>query len=321
MTSRHDRPVALKVLHPELSANSVQSASTARSKRLPGCDHPHILACLRFRRTPRAALVHDALRGGGKPARPAPARGPVAVRGSRSDRPRGGDALDYAHAGASSTVTSSPRTSCSPTDRRWWPTSGWPRRSPPAARASSPRPAWRSGTPAYMSPEQASGGPGGRPVRCLRLGCVLYEMLAGEPPFTGPTPQAVIAKRLLEPVPHVRTLRESVPEEADERSCGYSPGHPRTGSPRPPSSPGHSRGGALTDLRTVARRPAGYSPTRSACSLPPPLSWRSCSRAERLSGAWLLAPRQFRSVDSSQPAARPRPSASRHGKSVAVSPW
>src|SRR6185312_16315211 len=48
------------------------------------------------------------------------------------------------------------------------------------------------------------------------LGCLLYEMLAGEPPFTGPTPQAILAKRVLEPVPHVRTLRESVSEPLEQ---------------------------------------------------------------------------------------------------------
>jgi serine/threonine-protein kinase len=42
------------------------------------------------------------------------------------------------------------------------------------------------------------------------LGCVLYEMLAGEPPFTGPTAQAIIAKRLSSPVPTLRTVRETV---------------------------------------------------------------------------------------------------------------
>ena len=54
------------------------------------------------------------------------------------------------------------------------------------------------GTPAYMSPEQAAGRSSAwtRGPTCTRLGAVLYEMLAGEPPFTGPTAQAIIAKRL-----------------------------------------------------------------------------------------------------------------------------
>jgi tetratricopeptide (TPR) repeat protein len=67
------------------------------------------------------------------------------------------------------------------------------------------------GTPYYMSPEQAGGqGVDGR-ADLYAVACVLYEMVGGEPPFMGPTPQAILARQMQEPPRSLRVVRPNVP--------------------------------------------------------------------------------------------------------------
>ncbi|MCH7474060.1 MAG: protein kinase [Gemmatimonadetes bacterium] len=72
------------------------------------------------------------------------------------------------------------------------------------------------GTPQYMSPEQATAN---RELDArsdiYALGCVVYEMLAGEPPHTGPTTQAIIAKLMTERPVRLRIVRDTVPESIE----------------------------------------------------------------------------------------------------------
>ncbi len=67
------------------------------------------------------------------------------------------------------------------------------------------------GTPLYMSPEQASGSHelDGR-SDIYSLGCVVYEMLAGDPPFPGPSTQVILARHMFDPPPPLRSARPSV---------------------------------------------------------------------------------------------------------------
>src|SRR3989440_6482210 len=134
------------------------------------------------------------------------------------------------------------------------------------------------GTPAYMSPEQASSEPrlDGRSDQ-YSLACVLYEMLAGEPPYTGPTAQAIIAKRLTEPIPHLRTVRRVSPavEAAVTKTLAKTPADPfattgafvaalTAGSTRATHSKWRSAGAALAVLIIMSGAAAWFYSSRNS---------------------------------------------------------
>ena len=82
------------------------------------------------------------------------------------------------------------------------------------------------GTPQYMSPEQALAEPVDARSDTFALGCVLYEMLAGEPPFSGANSQALLARKLHHPPTPLPLIRDTVPPglaQAVQRALARSP--------------------------------------------------------------------------------------------------
>jgi serine/threonine-protein kinase len=127
------------------------------------------------------------------------------------------------------------------------------------------------GTPQYMSPEQAGGDPNidGR-TDIYALGCVLYEMLAGEPPFTGPTAQAIIARALTETP---RPLQQTRATLAPAVTAAISTAMARAPADRFANA--RDMASALTAAEDFSRINSGATATSAA----PTRSWRTVTFA------------------------------------------
>ena len=82
------------------------------------------------------------------------------------------------------------------------------------------------GTPAYMSPEQSGSAKLDGRADIYSLGCVLYEMLTGEPPYSGRSAQVILARHSVERVPSARAVRDTIPpavEQAVHRALAKMP--------------------------------------------------------------------------------------------------
>jgi Tol biopolymer transport system component len=209
---KHERPVALKVLRPEL-ASVLGGQRFLREIRLTAAlQHPHILplldsgeaAGLYYYVTP--FVEGKSLRERIRQERQLPVD--EAVRLSREVA----DALEYAHGLGVVHRDIKPENILLSRGHALVADFGIALAVSQAGGERLTDTGLSLGTPAYMSPEQAlaDGTPDGRSDQ-YSLACVLYEMLAGEPPYTGPTPQAIFAKRLREPMPSLRTVRDVPP--------------------------------------------------------------------------------------------------------------
>jgi serine/threonine-protein kinase len=223
---KHDRPVALKVLRPDL-AQVLGAERFLREIRLCGrLQHPHIV------------VVHDSGDADGQLWFTMPYIEGETLRSRllrEKQLPVGealritrevADALQYAHQQGVIHRDIKPENILLSGSHALVADFGIARALPNESDERLTESGFSLGTPQYMSPEQGAAQKDIDPRSDVySLGCVLYEMLAGEPPYTGPNPQAVLAKRLSEPIPHLRTSRD-VPaalERAVTRALARSP--------------------------------------------------------------------------------------------------
>ncbi len=214
---KHDRPVAIKVLRPELG-NALGAERFLREIRTTAAlRHPNILPLFDSGATddgPDGLLFYvmplvegESLRTRLDRERQLPVNDALRITGEVAA------ALSYAHARGIIHRDIKPENILVENGRAIVADFGIARAVTTDSGTALTQTGLVLGTPVYMSPEQGMGESGldGRSDQ-YALGCVLYEMLGGEPPYTGPTAMAIAAKRLLEPVPKIRTLRETVPE-------------------------------------------------------------------------------------------------------------
>jgi serine/threonine-protein kinase len=209
---RHDRPVALKVVHRDLAASVGAERFLREIHFIARLSHPHILplfdsgvaADLLYYVMPY--LTEESLRQ--RLVRDGPLPVAAAVRIAREV----GLALDFAHRHGVIHRDIKPENILFQDGQAVVADFGIATAMESAGPERLTGSGLALGTPAYMSPEQAGGAYeiDGR-SDIYSLGCVLFEMLSGEPPFTGPTPQAVMAQHVVATLPPIRSRRADVP--------------------------------------------------------------------------------------------------------------
>ncbi|MFN2603577.1 MAG: protein kinase, partial [Gemmatimonadaceae bacterium] len=215
--SKHERLVALKVLHPELAASLGPDRFLREIKTAAKLNHPHILP------------LHDSGEVDGFLYYVMPYVEGESLR-ERLDREeflpveevagltKGiASALDYAHRQNIVHRDIKPENIMLYEGEAMVMDFGIAKAVSSAGSETLTQTGMMVGTPAYVSPEQAAGETNldGRSDQ-YSLACVVYEMLSGQRPFTGNTPQSVLAKRFTEPVKPIRSIKSSIPENVEK---------------------------------------------------------------------------------------------------------
>lgn len=214
---KHDRVVALKILHPDLAASMGAERFLREIKLAARLNHPHILplfdsgAAADFLYYVMPYVEGESLRERLDRQNQLPVDEALHIARSMAS------GLDYAHRQGVVHRDVKPENVMLHEGEAMIMDFGIAKAVSVAGSETLTQTGMMVGTPAYVSPEQASGETviDGRSDQ-YSLACVLYEMLAGERPFTGPTAQAVLAKRFTGTVRPITEIRASVPPAVEK---------------------------------------------------------------------------------------------------------
>ena len=213
---RHDREVAIKVLHPELSASIGAERFEREIKLSAKLQHPHILGMFDSGEADGLLYYGMPFVKGESLRDRLDREGQLTIEDSIQITLEVADALGYAHAQGVIHRDIKPENILLSGGHALVADFGIARAATEGGAQKLTSTGMAVGTPVYMAPEQSVGDAVGPTSDLYSLGCVLYEMLAGEPPFTAKNPQALMARHAMEAVPSIRIIRQTVPEEVED---------------------------------------------------------------------------------------------------------
>jgi serine/threonine protein kinase/Tfp pilus assembly protein PilF len=259
---KHDRLVAIKVLHSELAA----SVGTERFLREIGIvarlSHPHIVSLIDSGDAGGMLYYVSPFVPGGSLRDRIQSEGRLPVRDALRIAQEIGTALDYAHRNGFVHRDVKPENILFADGQAVLADFGVARTGGVLSPDTVTEAGMALGTPPYMSPEQASGDVDvGTASDVYSLACVVYEMLAGQPPLVGANSRATLAKQVMETPRPLRTLRPDAPaavEHALAKALAKAP---------------EDRFASIAELTAALQREASPSqlqsaPTRSIAVLP-----------------------------------------------------
>ena len=254
---RHQRPVAVKVLRPELSAALGHDRFRRELTTAAGVRHPHIVP-LYDSGEAAGFLFYVVPFVEGESLRDRLAReGPLPIEDALRFTDEIASALSYAHGRGILHRCLTPDRILLEHGHAMVADVGIAQAVSAASDATPVVASMDIATPTYTSPEQSSGAVIDARSDLYALGCIVYEMLAGSPPFTGPTATALMVRHAIEPVPNLGARRANVPKpviDAIEGALAKSPA---------------DRFASVEEWRrALARASGGHHPASAAQSVP-----------------------------------------------------